>query len=147
MEDILDEKVSKKIIDEIPYIFDFSEIFFYLEKHNIDYQYIAFLNKYISLEEKENIISNWLNLDLSAYQNLKDQGSELKGNTREHVILILSLYKHGTEVFNTTINFEKWLTTRNYLLDNKTPMVFLDTISGIKFIDNRLTAIEFGENV
>lgn len=44
-------------------------------------------------------------------------------------------------------DFELWLSQKNYLLDNRAPEDFLETISGIKFIDNRLTAIEFGENV
>ncbi|MFV0196773.1 MbcA/ParS/Xre antitoxin family protein [Empedobacter falsenii] len=57
------------------------------------------------------------------------------------------MYKHGLEVFNTKDDFEKWLTTPNVLLDKKAPMDFLDTVSGLKFIDNRLTAIEYGENV
>ena len=47
----------------------------------------------------------------------------------------------------TKEDFEHWLTTPNILLDNKAPMDFLDTVSGLKFIDNRLTAMEFGENV
>lgn len=30
---------------------------------------------------------------------------------------------------------------------NKAPLSFLDTISGIKWVDNRLTAMEYGENI
>lgn len=93
------------------------------------------------------IVSNWLNITtktLRNYRKVKDV--QLKDNTKEHIITILALYKHGMEVFESKPDFEKWLSTKNLLLGNKAPMEFLDTISGIQLIDNRLTAMEFGEN-
>ena len=96
---------------------------------------------------KDEIISSWLNITTRTYRNYKTKDVSLKDNTKEHIVLLISLYKHGLEVFNTKDDFEKWLTTTNLLLDNKAPADFLDTVSGLKFIDNRLTAIEYGENV
>ena len=60
----------------------------------------------------------------------------------------MQTHRHVHSLHNMTKeDFEHWLTTPNILLDNKAPMDFLDTVSGLKFIDNRLTAMEFGENV
>jgi uncharacterized protein (DUF2384 family) len=43
--------------------------------------------------------------------------------------------------------FNQWLTAKNFLLDGKAPVSFLSTVTGIRFIDDRLTAMEYGDNV
>lgn len=139
-------KKQKGIIDEIPSVGDFSKIYFYIKKSKLDFEYISILDKIIGLND--DVLSKCLNITPRTFRNYKNkQDLILKDNIKEHIILILSLYKHGTEVFDTVDNFELWLSKKNYLLDNKAPVDFLETISGIKFIDNRLTAIEYGENV
>lgn len=138
-------KKQKKIIDEIPAVSDFSNIYFYTVKSKSDFDFISILDNVIGLND--NVLSKWLNITPRTFRNYKsNQELILKDNIKEHIILILSLYKHGIEVFDNVENFELWLSKKNYLLDNKAPVDFLETISGIKFIDNRLTAIEFGEN-
>ncbi|WP_282628207.1 MbcA/ParS/Xre antitoxin family protein [Empedobacter sedimenti] len=138
-------KSYKQIIDEIPEVRDFTNVYFYVNRYNIDQKYIQYLDELSTL--KDEIISSWLNITTRTYRNYKTKDVSLKDNTKEHIVLLISLYKHGLEVFNTKDDFEKWLTTTNLLLDNKAPADFLDTVSGLKFIDNRLTAIEYGENV
>ena len=59
---------------------------------------------------------------------------------------LFSFYRHGIDTFNNKEDFKHWLSTKNQFLDNRAPKEFLGTISGIQFIDNRLTAIEYGEN-
>lgn len=95
----------------------------------------------------DEVISKWLNITPRTFRNYKTTDARLKENTREHVISLLSLYKHGTEVFESKEKFEKWLAQENFFLDNKAPMNFLETISGIRLIDGRLTPMEYGENV
>lgn len=137
---------QKKIIEEIPMVGDFSNIYFYTVKSKQDSEFISILDRIIGMNDT--ILSKWLNITPRTFRNYKNNSElVLKDNIKEHIILILSLYKHGIEVFDTSENFEKWLSKKNYLLDGRVPFDFLETISGIKFIDNRLTAIEFGENV
>ncbi len=139
------DKNQKRIIEEIPSLNDFSKIYFYTIKTELNKDFIKLLDKIIGLNDI--ILSNWLNITPRTFRNYKKKNDiVLKGNIKEHIISILSLYKHGMDVFDNTEDFEKWLSVKNYLLDNKAPVEFLDTISGIKFIDNRLTAIEYGEN-
>jgi len=139
------DKNQERIIQEIPSLNDFSKIYFYTIKTGLDKDFIELLDKIIGLNDT--ILSNWLNITPRTFRNYKKKDDiVLKGNIKEHIISILSLYKHGIDVFANTENFENWLAVKNYLLDNKAPAEFLDTISGIKFIDNRLTAIEYGEN-
>jgi uncharacterized protein (DUF2384 family) len=137
---------QKRIIDEIPSVGDFSNVYFYTVKSNQDTEFIAILDRIIG--RNDTILSKWLNITPRTFRNYKNNDKlVLKDNIKEHIILILSLYKHGIEVFGNVEDFELWLSQKNYLLDNRAPEDFLETISGIKFIDNRLTAIEFGENV
>ena len=57
------------------------------------------------------------------------------------------LLKHGIEVLGTEKDFLKWLNTINFFFDKKAPAEFMNTSEGIKFIDDRLTGIEYGDNV
>lgn len=139
-------KNQKKIIEEIPSLNDFSKIYFYTVQSKFDNDFVKTLDSVIGLND--DILSNWLNITPKTFRNYKKNADlVLKGNIKEHIVLILSLYKHGIEVFGSTVDFEKWLSAENRLLDNEAPSKFLDTVSGIKFIDNRLTALEYGENV
>ena len=56
------------------------------------------------------------------------------------------LFKHGIEVFGTKENFTNWLEKENFFFDKKAPIEFTKTNIGIKFIDDRLTGIEYGDN-
>ncbi|MFC0186188.1 Protein of unknown function [Pseudarcicella hirudinis] len=137
---------QKRIIEEIPAVGDFSNIYFYTIKSKLDAEFISILDIVIGVNDTT--LSKWLNVTPRTFRNYKNNSKlVLKDNIKEHIILILSLYKHGIEVFDNVENFELWLSQKNYLLDNHAPVDFLETISGIKFIDNRLNAIEFGENV
>jgi uncharacterized protein (DUF2384 family) len=57
------------------------------------------------------------------------------------------LIKHGIEVFGSVEEFHQWLNRKNFYLDNKTPNSYLNTVTGVKFVDDRLTAMEYGDNV
>lgn len=141
---VLDKK-TKESIKDIPEIGDLTKIFFYVNNHNVNSQYLNILKELTNL--KDDILSNWLNINTRTFRNYRKSDIVLKDNTKEHIVLLISLYKHGIEVFDSIENFDKWLTTENFLLDKKAPMDFLDTVSGLKFIDDKLTAIEYGDNV
>jgi uncharacterized protein (DUF2384 family) len=141
---VLDKK-TKESIKDIPEIGDLTKIFFYVNSHNVNSQYLNILKELTNL--KDDILSNWLNINTRTFRNYRKSDIVLKDNTKEHIVLLISLYKHGIEVFDSIENFDKWLTTENFLLDKKAPMEFLDTVSGLKFIDDKLTAIEYGDNV
>ena len=141
---VLDKK-TKESIKDIPEIGDLTKIFFYVNNHNVNSQYLNILKELTNL--KDDILSNWLNINTRTFRNYRKSDIALKDNTKEHIVLLISLYKHGIEVFDSIENFDKWLTTENFLLDKKAPMEFLDTVSGLKFIDDKLTALEYGDNV
>lgn len=136
---------EKEIMEEIPMVKDSSGVYFYTVKSKTDANLVGILDKMIGINDTR--LSKWLNITPRTYRNYRNNPElVLKDTTKEHIILIISLYKHGAEVFGGVQEFEAWLSKKNPLLSHKTPQEFLETISGIKFIDSRLTAIEFGEN-
>ena len=139
------EKKMKKNIDKIPLIKDFTKMFFYLNNNDVDIHYLNYFKNLTG--QNDNIVSNWLNINARTLKNYLKSEVTLKDNTKEHIVHLIALYKHGIEIFGTKENFDNWLSLKNIFLDDKIPAEFLDTISGIKFIDSRLTAIEYGDNV
>jgi uncharacterized protein (DUF2384 family) len=95
----------------------------------------------------DNILSDWLNISVKTFREYKKPKSIFKENIKEQVLLLLSLIKHGIEIFGSSKEFDNWLNQENFYFDNKNPVSFLNTITGIKFIDERLTAMEYGDNV
>lgn len=136
---------TRKGIEGVPEITDLTKLFLYVNSHDINARYLNFLKALTNLSD--DIISGWLSINARTFRNYRKAGASLKHNTKEHVVALIALYKHGIDVFEGQDNFDRWLTTPNYTLDMKSPTDFLDTISGIKFIDDRLTAIEHGDNV
>lgn len=85
---------QKRIIDEIPSVGDFSNVYFYTVKSNQDTEFIAILDRIIG--RNDTILSKWLNITPRTFRNYKNNDKlVLKDNIKEHIILILSLYKHG----------------------------------------------------
>lgn len=141
----LERKKSGSQIAEIPEIGNFTKILFYLRQNNVNWIYFNYLKEITTLNDE--IISAWLNINSKTLRAYRKPESISKDNIKEHLVMLISLYEHGIDIFETKENFDKWLLTDNYFLDNKPPKDFLDTITGIKFIDDRLTAIEYGDNV
>ena len=95
----------------------------------------------------DKVLSSILNIAPKTLVSYTKDVSRTKLDTKEHILMLISLLKHGGEVFGTEENFGQWLDSKNVFLDNRKPMDFLSTISGIKMIDDRVTAIEYGDNV
>lgn len=134
------------MMEEIPLVGEDAATYLYATETRNDIEFIDTLKNLIGL--RLTTVAQWLNITPRTFKNYLDRRNvRLKENLREHIIMVLALYKHGKIVFGSVPDFEKWLSTKNVFLDNKTPSSFLDTISGIRFIDSRLTAIEYGDNV
>jgi len=96
---------------------------------------------------KDELLSSSLNLNIKTFRSYKLKSMPMKPYLQEHVFFLLALFKHGIEFFGTSSKFGEWLQKENYFFDNDMPIHFLDTISGIRFTDSRLTAMEYGDNV
>jgi len=136
---------NQELLEIIPGRISDSEVLTLLKTQDINWKYVLTVKEYTNLND--DLLSDWLNVSVKTFRSYKKQDSELKENIKEQVVLLLSLFKHGVEVFGSQDNFYTWLKTENYFLDGDLPINFLKTITGIRFIDDRLTAMEYGDNV
>lgn len=131
--------------EPIPMVQEAAGVYFKTFSTTYSLPYIHQLSNTVSLND--DIIADWLNITPRTYRNYKTKDTELKPNMREHIVMLLALYDHGADVFGDVHTFERWLSTPNLLLDHRAPLTYLNTINGIRLIDDRLTALEYGENV
>lgn len=140
-----DTTLPKFSKSHVPAIGNDIDILFFIKNEEVDLQYLNYLKEITSFSDE--VIAHWLDVSVKTLRNYRKSESDLKESLKEHLVLLLSLYQHGTDVFGNAENFDKWLDTNNYFFDNKTPKDFLSTSSGIRFTDDRLTAMEYGDNV
>lgn len=139
------QAVQPKKIRNIPAIRNYTDVFFYTRNHTIDWSYLSYLKELTTFSDE--VISDWLSISVKTLRAYRKPETTFKESLKEHIVLILSLYEHGTCVFESKENFDQWLNTKNVFFDGNEPKNYLDTVMGIKFIDDRLTAIEYGDNV
>ena len=121
------------------------EMLYAVRQNKINSKYLTSLKDLSGL--KDEILSDSLNMNIKTFRNYKTTPLPMKPHLQEHVFAMLSLYRHGVAVFGSHRKFNDWMEKPNYFFDNDEPVSFLTTISGIKHLDNRLTAIEYGDNV
>jgi uncharacterized protein (DUF2384 family) len=137
------ESEIKKI--QIPGRLSNTEVITWLHSKEIDWKYMLLFKQYTSL--KDEVISNWLNISVKTLRNYRKPANKLKENVKEQLILLLSLFKQGNEIFGSSKNFNKWLNEENFYFDGGAPVSYLNTVTGIRFVESRLIAMEYGDNV
>lgn len=135
----------KRVMTALPKRLNDADILLFLQGEKVNWEHVRTLKEITSFND--DIISNWLNVSVKTFRLYKKPEQEINVNIKEHVLLLLSLMQHGKKVFGTSPDFEAWLTAENFYFDKKKPIDFLKTITGIRFLDDRLTAMEFGDNV
>lgn len=133
------------ILESVPRNINDSEILHLLHTTDINWRYVNAIKNYTDFND--DVLSEWLNVSVKTFREYKKPNSVFKENVKEQVLLLLSLIRHGVEVFGSIKEFDSWLNRENFYFDNRTPLSFMNTVTGIKFIDERLTAMEFGDNV
>ena len=108
------------------------------------YQHLKALKDYTSFTDEK--IADWLEISVKTYRAYKKPNAQIKTGIKEHALMALSLIKHGTAVFGETESFVQWLETENFYFDKKAPITFMHTNSGMRFIDDQLAGIEYGDN-
>ncbi|MBL4745151.1 MAG: DUF2384 domain-containing protein [Flavobacteriaceae bacterium] len=134
-----------KILQEIPDKINDIDILLYLQGKKINWEYVQTLKRITDFNDE--VLSSWLNVSVKTFRSYKKPDQEINVNIKEHVLVLLSLMQHGKAVFNSVHKFEEWLKTQNFYFDGEMPIGFLKTITGIRFVNDRLTALEYGDNV
>ncbi|MGI9545091.1 MAG: antitoxin Xre/MbcA/ParS toxin-binding domain-containing protein [Cyclobacteriaceae bacterium] len=133
-----------KILTLIPAKISTNQVLNLVNSGNINSNILIILKSLTDFSDE--VISSWLNMNVKTYRSYKSTQSEIKEDIQEHTVMLVALMKHGIEVFGSNDQFSHWLETNNFYLDQKKPIEYLNTISGIKFIDNQLTGMEYGDN-
>ena len=140
---------GERIFDRIPSHIDEHQILKLMNSGIMDKsegrKYLIGIKQYTNANDKE--ISQWLGLSERTYGSYKKAKKiTFKPQLQEQILMILTLIKHGIQVFGSVEDFKKWLDTENFLFNAKRPVDFLTTSSGLKFVDDRLTGMEYGDN-
>ena len=133
------------LLEQIPKQLSGLELIHYIQNTDIDWSYLELLKAQSNLSDQ--VIASWLNISEKTFRQYKKGNQPFKPSIQERILLLLSLTIHGKEVFGTAEEFVKWLTSENFFFDGKQPISFLDTVTGIRFVNERLTAMEMGDNV
>jgi len=122
-----------------------SEVLAFLRTKDVNWKYINTIKTLT--DYNDDVISGWLNISVRTFRSYRQPENKFKENTKEHVLLLLSLIRHGIHVLGSAKDLFQWLNTVNFYFDGKSPNGYLNTVSGIRFVDDRLTAMEYGDNV
>lgn len=130
---------------DIPSQLNDNEVVTYVRQQDIGWKHILSLQQLTGFRDE--IISEWLNISVRTLRTYKNPGSTLKQNLKEQVVLLISLMNYGADVFGSSSAFENWLLTPNFFFDRQPPLSYLNTVAGIRFVNDRLIAMEHGDNV
>ena len=122
-----------------------SDVLSYLQTNDVNWKYINSIKALTGFNDE--VISEWLNISVRTFRSYRQPENKFKENIKEHILLLLSLLKHGLKIFGSPKALDQWLNTKNVFFDNRIPNVYLSTVTGIRFVDDRFTAMEYGDNV
>jgi uncharacterized protein (DUF2384 family) len=145
MNQLMENQISDIQKIQIPDRLSNTEIITWLQSKEIDWKYMLLFKMNTSL--KDEVISDWLNISVKTLRNYRNPANKIKDNIKEQLLLLLSLFEHGKEVFGTKESFNEWLNEKNFFFNGEAPVNYLNTVAGIRFVESRLTAMEFGDNV
>ena len=140
------ELKEKKILAKIPQRITNADVLTLIQQNEVTPHYIQAIKAVTTLSD--DIISELLNISVKTFRSYKQPQSKvkLKEDIQEHTVMLLALMKHGIDVFGNKEHFDLWLQTTNPFFGNKKPVQYLNTISGIRYTDDRLTGMEYGDN-
>ncbi len=139
------ENRKRNLKETLPASVSEPEVLYAVRKNTINSNHIERLKQLSGL--KDELLSSSLNLNIKTFRSYKQKPIAMKPHLQEHVLMLLALFKHGIAFFGSSEKFGDWLQKENYYFDNDLPINFLNTISGIRYTNDRITAMEYGDNV
>ena len=133
------------VLEKVPRHLGDAEVIGYMDQHTINSSYLQAIKRLTRY--KDEMISTWLSISPRTMRSYRSPLTRFKKNMSEQVLLLLAVFRHGNQVFGSREAFDEWLDTPNFYFDNKKPIALLNTSSGVRFINDRLTAMEYGDNV
>ena len=136
---------SSMVMEEItPYLSE-PEVLEYMVRRDVDWRHVQAIS--LLTRTSDGLISDWLGINVKTLREYRKPGIQLKAQLQEHLILLISTLKQGRSVMGSVQALDRWLSAPNFFLDGRSPASFLNTISGIRLVSDRLAALEHGDNV
>jgi putative toxin-antitoxin system antitoxin component (TIGR02293 family) len=136
---------SSMVMEEItPYLSE-PEVLEYMVRRDVDWRHVQAIS--LLTRTSDGLISDWLGINVKTLREYRKPGIQLKAQLQEHLLLLVSTLKQGRSVLGSVHALDRWLSTPNFFLDGRSPASFLNTISGIRLVSDRLAALEHGDNV
>ena len=139
------QKAGTQLLEELPMEFNDNEILSLVSENDVNWRYVKTIKEIAPFNDER--ISKWLDVSVKTFRTYKQPQNKLKDALKERILLLLSLSRHGNKVFGSKKEFETWINTDNFYFDNKSPDTFLTTVTGTRFVIDRLIAMEFGDNI
>ena len=139
------QKKEYPLIDELPQELNENEILSLVNTEDINWRYVKTIKETAPFTDEQ--ISQWLDISVKTFRTYKQPQVKFKDNIKERILLLLSLSSHGNKSFGSKKEFETWIDTENFYFDNKSPSSLLTTVTGTRFVIDRLIAMEYGDNV
>lgn len=70
--------------------------------------------------------------------------TQLDTASTERLLKLMLLYQHGEEVFSNLDDFKPWVRQPMRIFADKSALELLDTATGLEWVNNVLSRIEFG---
>lgn len=136
--------MKSSVFESVPSGLKESQVLNYINRNKVSSRVFLDIKSASELSDKD--IAQFLNINEKTFKTYRSSDKILKKDLQEHSLMFISLLKHGREVFGNYKEFVAWLKRHNFHF-NGPPLEYLDTISGIKFVDDFLTGIQYGDNV
>ncbi len=111
-------------------------------RKGVDYNIFDELSAKYPLSNKD--WARILNMSERTIQRYKQEKRRFEPIHSEKLLLIVLLFKKGTEVFGNKSNFLTWIHSRNIALGGAKPINLLDNSFGINMVKDELLKIEHG---
>ncbi|TAG57136.1 MAG: DUF2384 domain-containing protein [Cytophagales bacterium] len=88
-------------------------------------------------------MAKMLHVSVRTIQRYSDN-DKLDTHISEHILMIEKLYQKGNSTFDSPNGFHNWMNTELFALNFQKPISFLDTLSGVELVYNKIGQFEHG---
>ncbi len=97
-----------------------------------------------STELSANNLANIFEMTVKTLGKYKNEKLKLPIRAAELTVKLELLYSLGVKLFGSVKEFNQWLNTESYGLNDKKPIEMLNTVTGINAVSDELKRIEYG---
>lgn len=123
-----------KALDQID--FSYSQLFRYLNEQLVDFE--------IDTWSKVNIICSLMEISESTLFRWRTNSKTVDAKHADKLTAVMGIFALGTDVFESKQRFVEWLSGKNFHLDDRPPLSFIDSNAGIQMVEHLLYKIEYG---